>query len=150
MKYRQLLGLGNSIEECLQMEKFDQHQKKLIHNVEGCSDEQWAWVNSYYDGDKDDSWDFFENVENVYDIIYDDSGTDIFEPGYRHWGKDAKEYLKDTRLAGKAFKQMVVLYFTALLYEEAVDEIEFSEDQKQKVLDALKEIKSRIKLNEEN
>jgi len=146
MDYRQELGLGNKLKIYLGIEdqEYNEHQKKLVKNVKYCADNQWQWVNSYYDGDKESSWGFFEDARRVYDTIYEESGTDIFRPGYQHWGKDAEAYLKDTRYAGKKFKDMVVLYYTAKLYEEAVEEIEFNDQQKRKVLDQLMEIKSEI------
>ena len=146
MEYRQELGLGTKLKIYLGMEdaKYDEHQKKLVQNVKYCADNQWQWVNSYYDGDKESSWGFFEDARRVYDTIYEESGTDIFGPGYQHWGKDAEAYLKDTRYAGKKFKDMVVLYYTAKLYEEAVDEIEFDMEQQKKVLNQLMEIKAEI------
>lgn len=147
MEYRQELGLGTKLKTYLGMEadaKYDEHQKKLVQNVKYCADSQWQWVNSYYDGDKESSWGFFEDARRVYDTIYEESGADIFRPGYQHWGKDAEAYLKDTRYAGKKFKDMVVLYYTAKLYEEAVDEIEFDMEQQNKVLNQLMEIKSEI------
>lgn len=147
MEYRQELGLGTKLKTYLGMEadaKYDEHQKKLVQNVKYCTDSQWQWVNSYYDGDKESSWGFFEDARRVYDTIYEESGTDIFRPGYQHWGKDAEAYLKDTRYAGKKFKDMIVLYYTAKLYEEAVDEIEFDMEQQKKVLNQLMEIKSEI------
>lgn len=146
MEYRQELGLGTKLKIYLGMEdaKYDEHQKKLVQNVKYCADNQWQWVNSYYDGDKESSWGFFEDARRVYDTIYEESGTDIFGPSYQHWGKDAEAYLKDTRYAGKKFKDMVVLYYTAKLYEEAVDEIEFDMEQQKKVLNQLMEIKAEI------
>ena len=147
MEYRQELGLGTKLKTYLGMEadaKYDEHQKKLVQNIKYCADSQWQWVNSYYDGDKESSWGFFEDARRVYDTIYEESGTDIFRPGDQHWGKDAEAYLKDTRYAGKKFKDMVVLYYTAKLYEEAVDEIEFDMEQQKKVLNQLMEIKSEI------
>lgn len=147
MDYRKELGLGTKLKTYLGMtddQKYDQHQKKLVENVKNCADSQWCWVNSYYDGDQESSWNFFENARNVYDTIYEESGTDIFKPGYQHWGPDAKEYLKDTKFAGKTFKDKVVLYYTAKLYEEAVYEIEFNERQQRKVLDQLMDIKTEI------
>ena len=74
----------------------------------------------------------------------EESGTDIFGPGYQHWGKDAEAYLKDTKYAGKKFKDMVVLYYTSKLYEDVVDEIEFDMEQQKKVLNQLIEIKAEI------
>ena len=147
MDYRKELGLGTKLKTYLGMaddQKYDQHQKKLVENVKNCADSQWCWVNSYYDGDQESSWNFFENARDVYDTIYEESGTDIFEPGHHAWDKAAQEYMKDTKFAGKAFKDKVVLYYTAKLYEEAVDEIEFDERQQRKVLDQLMDIKSEI------
>ena len=37
---------------------------------------------------------------------------------------------------------MVVLYYTAKLYEDAVEEIEFNDEQQKKVLNELQEIKA--------
>lgn len=146
MDYRQELGLGNKLKVYLGMEdkEYNEHQKKLVKNVKYCADNQWQWVNSYYDGDEEAAWGFFENAQHVFDIIYEESGTDVFGPGFQSWGDDAKAFLKDTRYAGKAFKDKVVLYFTAKLYEEAVEEIEFNDQQKRKVLNQLMEIKSEI------
>lgn len=147
MSFRKELGLGTKLKLALGMnedDKYDAFQKKLIQNVKYCADNQWQWVNSYYDGYIEDAHNFFKDARNVYDTIYEESGTDVFGPGYQHWGKDAEEYLKDTRFAGKRFKQMVVLYYTAKLYEEAAPEIDFNDKQKHMVLEQLKEIKSEI------
>lgn len=145
MDYRQELGLGTNLKLYLGMsedDKYDEHQKKLVQNVKYCTDNQWQWVNSYYDGDVESSHRFFEHAREVFDTIYEESGSDIFKPGYQHWGSDAKAYLKDTKFAGKKFKDMVVLYYTAKLYEDAVEEIEFNDEQQKKVLNELQEIKA--------
>ena len=147
MDFRKELGLGTRLKLTLGMneeDNYDATQKKLIQNVKNCTDNQWQWVNSYYDGYTDDALNFFNDARNVYDTIYEESGTDVFGPGYQHWGDDAKEYLKNTRFAGKRFKQIVVLYYTAKLYEEAAPEIEFTDEQQHKVLEQLREIKSEI------
>ena len=147
MDYRQELGIGTKIKLYLGMsleDNYNDHQKKLIQNVKYCADKQCQYVNSYYDGDTETAHNFFENAKDVFDTIYEESGTDVFGPGYQHWGDDAKDFLKDTKFAGKKFKEMIVLYYTAKLYEEAVDEIEFNDIQKKKVLIQLQDIKSSL------
>ena len=146
---RKILGLGSNIRQALGVPaetQFDQHQKKLINNVKYCADSQWCWVNSYYDGDIEDSWSFFEDASRVYDEVYEESGTSIFRPGFQGWGSDVEAHLKDTKFAGKNFKEMVVLYYVAKLYEEAIPEIEFPDDKIEKVISQLEEIKSNIKV----
>lgn len=142
MEYRQELGLGTSLKAYLGVDEYDKHQKKLVQNVKYCADNQWQFVNSYYDGDVETAHRFFEHAEEVYDTIYTESGEDVFGPGIQAWGPDAKAFLKDTKFAGEKFKAIVVLYFTAKLYEEAVVEIEFNKQQQDRVLEDLKSIKA--------
>ena len=145
MEYRQELGIGTKLKVYLGIDgEYNQHQRQLAKNVKYCADSQWQWVNSYYDGDTESSWKFFENARNVYDTIYEESANVVFGPGYESYGKNAESQLKNTKFAGKAFKDKVVLYFTAKLYEEAVEEIEFSDEQKKRVLNDLLEIKQEI------
>lgn len=145
MEYRQELGIGTKLKVYLGIDgDYNEHQCQLARNVKHCANSQWQWVNSYYDGDQESSWKFFENAKNVYNTIYEESAHGVFGPGYESHGKTAEAQLKNTKFAGKAFKDKVVLYFTAKLYEEAVDEIEFSDEQKKRVLNDLLELKQEI------
>lgn len=146
VEYRQELGLGNKLKSYLGVDEYNEHQKKLVRNVKYCSDNQWQWVNSYYDGDAEAAYSFFDNPQDVFNIIYDESGSEVFGPGYQHWGADARAYLKNTKFAGKEFKDKVVFYFTAKLYEEAVDEIEYDKDKQVKILNMLANIKNELNI----
>lgn len=147
MSIIQELGMPAKLKLCLGMNEDDQYdafQKKLIINIKNCSDNYWAYVNSYYDGDVETSYRFFENAREVYNSMYEESGEDVFGPGFHKWGEAAKSFLKDTRFAGKKFKSLVVLFYTAKLYDEAAPEIELNDKQMHKILEQLKEIKSEV------
>lgn len=146
IEYRQELGIGTKLKTYLGIDTYNEHQKKLVQNVKYCSDNQWQWVNSYYDGDVDSSWEFFKYPNKVFDCISSESMTNIFRPGMQHWGNDAVAYMKDTKFSGKEFKDKVVFYYTVKLYEEAVDEIDFDMDMQKQVLVELEKIKNELNI----
>lgn len=124
--------------------KFDKHQRKLAENIKECANDQWAYVNSYYDGDEEVAYKFFNNPEGVYDLIEFESGETIYEPGFTQFGQAAKAYLNDTKFAGNDFKKKVVFFYVVNLYDEVTKEIPFDEKQLNEICDKLLEIKTTI------
>ena len=146
MNYIKELGLSSKIEEIISNLEIMKNGQvmKLITNIKNCANDRWGYVNSFYDGDKEFSLNYFLDVQGVFDDINTESGNTVFVPGGQFFGESAEMYLKNTRFAGKEIKNTIVLYYVAKLYEEAVDEIELDDKQKLDILNSLIEIKQAL------
>lgn len=147
MDFKESLNMPKSLKHFLGHEesyKFDRHQKKLVENIKECANDQWAYVNSYYDGDEETAYKFFNNPEAVYDLIEYESGTTIYEPGFTMFGEAAASYLNDTKFAGNAFKKKVVFFYVVDLYDEVTKEIPFDERKLDEICDRLQVLKRTI------
>ena len=119
-------------------------QKKAVQNIRACADYQWMYVNDWYDNESEESKQFLLSPEKVFETVYKDSLQDVYFEGGMEFGTAAEKYLKDVRFCGKEFLQTVALYYTAKLLEEAVEEVEATEEQAQKVAEELKKIRATL------
>lgn len=108
-------------------------QKKAVKNIKWCAEDQWQWVNSYYDCQDESARAYMLNAREMFDTIYTDSQENIYEGGSVSFGGGAKSWLKDIRFCGKEFLQTVCLYYTAKVMEEAFDEVDGTEEDAERI-----------------
>lgn len=145
--YREMLGMNNlrtmlgvnSLNKDLNMK-----QKKAIRNIEYCANDQWGWVNTWNDERSESARAFMMDAKELFYTIYADSLENVYDEGFCAFGAGAKSYLKDIRFCGKEFLQKVALYFTAKLLEESLPEVEGTEEDSEKALNDLRELKGLV------
>lgn len=145
--YREIIGMPklttvlgiNSLKTDLNLK-----QKKAVKNIKYCSNDQWQFVNSWYDEKSEDARQLMMNPEELFNIIYDESQKNIYDEGMCAFGRGAEAYLKDIRFCGKKFLQTVVLYYTAKLLEESVPEVDGTEEDAERVAQDLKALKEKL------
>ena len=146
MKYSEMLGLGNISDLTnIPVEERNMKQKKAIKNIKYASDSEWQFVNSWYDEKSENAQDYFKHPQVIFNSIYNNSLNEVFDCGMECWNDEAQKWIKDIRFCGKDFLQKVVFIYTVRLLEEAVEEVELTEDEKIKVFEKLKEMYKNIK-----
>ena len=119
-------------------------QKKAVRNIKYCANDQWQFVNSWYDERSEDARSFMLNPAELFDTIYSESLENIYDEGFCAFGAGASSYLKDIRFCGKPFLQKVALYYTAKLMEESVPEVEGTEEDAERVAQGLLALKGKL------
>ncbi len=145
--YREQLGMP-TLKELLGVENLktglNLKQKKARKNIKYCADDQWQFVNSWYDEKSEDCRQLMMNPRELFDIIYSESQRNIYDEGYCGFGEVAKSWLKDIRFCGKKFLQTVTFYYTAKLLEDSVPEVDGTEEDIERVAKELFEIKMEL------
>lgn len=121
-------------------------QKKAVKNIKYCANDQWGFVNSWYDERSEDARNFLLDARRVFDTVYNEGITNVYGDGYCSFSSGAQSYLKDIRFCGKKFLQSLALFYTAKLLEEAVVEVEGTEEDAQRVAEDLKAIKDELRI----
>lgn len=119
-------------------------QKKAVKNIKYCANDQWQFVNSWYDEKCEDSRRLMMNPQELFDTIYSESQKNIYDEGMCSFGHGAEAYLKDIRFCGKKFLQTVALYYTAKLLEESVPEVDGTEEDAERVARELAGLKAKL------
>lgn len=119
-------------------------QKKAVKNIKWCANDQWQFVNSWYDERSEDARAFMMNPRELFDTIYSESQQNVYDEGFCGFGGGAASYLKDIRFCGKAFLQTVVFYYMTKLLEEAVPEVEGTDEDAERIARELLELKAEI------
>ncbi|MBD5095040.1 MAG: hypothetical protein HDT26_12370 [Subdoligranulum sp.] len=144
--YRELLGMPK-LTAALNiggLRELNQKQRKAQKNIKWCANDQWGFVNSWYDEKSEEARAFLLNPRELFDTIYSESLENVYGEGMCCFNSAAKRYLKDIRFCGKEFLQKVALYYTAKLLEEAVPEVEGTEEDAARVGRELLELKAEI------
>lgn len=116
-------------------------QRKAVKNFKYCSNDMWGYVNAWYDSHDESSREFLLDAKKVFNELYDNGITNVYDEGSCCFNNDDRQWLKDIRFCGKEFLQKVALYYTAKLIEEAFNEIDGTEEDAEKIIKELKEIK---------
>ncbi len=143
--YREIIGMPNlrTVFGVESIKALSIKKQKALKNIKYCSNDQWGFVNSWYDERSEEARNFLLDAEQVFNTIYDEGITNVYGEGYCSFNSAAQSYLKDIRFCGKKFLQTVALYYTAKLLEEAVVEVEGTESDAQRVAADLKAIKEK-------
>ena len=121
-------------------------QKKAVKNIKYCANDQWQFVNSWYDERSEDARSLMMNAEELFNTIYTDSLDTIYDEGMCAFGSGAASYLKDIRFCGKKFLQKVAFYYTAKLLEDSVPEVEGTEEDANRVASDLLMLKQKLSI----
>lgn len=119
-------------------------QKKAVKNIRCCANDQWQFVNSWYDERSEEARSFMMNPKKLFNTIYNESMTNVYGEGFCGFGDRAESYLKDIRFCGKKFLQTVTFYYLAKLLEDSVVEVEGTEEDADRVAKELLELKAEL------
>lgn len=119
-------------------------QKLALKNIKYAANDQWQFVNGWYDEKEQSYREVFLNVEHLFTDIYKSMLTDIYDEGSVSFGSDVKQYLNHIKFCGKKFLEPVTFYYTVKLLEDALSEIEATEEETLSVLDQLKELETKV------
>lgn len=145
--YREILGmpkLVNALGIASAKDDLNLKQKKAVKNIKYCANDQWAFVNSWYDEKDEKAREYMMNPTELFNTIYEESLTNVYGDGSCCFNDWAKSYLKDIKFCGKQFLQTVVFYFTAKLLEESVVEVDGTEEDAERVANELIELKRKL------
>lgn len=145
--FREIVGMPKLVNALgVKMLKTDLNikQKKAVRNIKFCANDQWQFVNSWYDEKDEDARKLMMDPSELFDRIYSESLENIYDEGFCAFGRGASSYLKDIRFCGKAFLQKVAFYFTAKLLEESVPEVDGTEEDAERVARELTELKTKL------
>ena len=147
INYREMLGMP-TLKTLLGVSDLksglNQKQKKAVRNIKYCANDQWGYVNGWYDEHDQGYRDFMLSPEKLFNTIYRESLDAIYDEGAVCFGKAAEMWLKDIRFCGKSFLQKVAFYFTAKLLEDAVPEVDATEEDAANVARELERLKAIV------
>lgn len=148
--YRELIGMPKlsiflGVES---LKELNARQRKAVRNIKCCANDQWQYVNSWYDERCENSRTFMMNARELFDTIYHESLENVYNDGSCSFGRGAASYLKDIRFCGKSFLETVTLYYTAKLMEESVVEVDGTAEDAERVGQELLALKKSIELYE--
>ena len=141
--FREMLNTGK-LKDFVGKESFNVKEKKASRNIKYCANDQWQFVNSWYDQRDEDARAYMMDARQLFDRIYQESLVNVYDESSVHFGTAAEAYLKDVRFCGKEFLQKVTFYYVAMLLEESVEEVEGTEEDAQKVLADLKNLQKEL------
>lgn len=121
-------------------------QKKAVKNIKWCANDQWQFVNGWYDERSESYREIILDAKGLFETIYKESQENVYDEGFCGFGGGAASWLKDIRFCGKKFLQTVTIYYLAKFLEDAVPEVEGTEEDSEKVANALLEIKAELQL----
>lgn len=123
---------------------FNYKQKLAAKNIKWAANDMWQFVNGWYDEREQSYREEFLNVKRLFENIYKDMLTDIYDEGSVSFGPDVKSYLKHIKFCGKKFLEPITFYYTVKLLEDALPEIEATEEETLSILNQLKELKTKV------
>lgn len=143
--FREMIGMSKLVDACgVAKESRDARQKKAIKNIKYCANDQWQFVNSWYDEKSESARQYMLDAQEIFDTIYRESQENIYSEGMVMFGSHCESFLKDIRFCGKKFLQSVCLYYTAKLLEDSIYEVEGTEEDATRILEELQVIKNSI------
>ena len=119
-------------------------QKLARRNIKWAANDQWQFVNGWYDEKEQSYREVFLNVEHLFNDTYKSMLTAIYDEGSVSFGSDVKQYLNHIKFCGKKFLETVTFYYTVKLLEEALPEIDATQEEKDSVMQQLKELKTKV------
>ena len=122
----------------------DAKQKLAWKNIKWASNDMWQFVNGWYDERKQSYREVSLDVKKCFETIYKCMLTDIYDEGCVSFGPDVQKYLNHIKFCGKKFLEPVTFYYTVKLLEDALPEIDATQEEKDSVLQQLKELKTKV------
>lgn len=145
--YRELNGMPKLVDALgIKSVKTDlnQRQKKAVRNIKACANDQWGWVCTWLDEHDQSARQLMMNPAKLFDTIYNESLTNVYDADGCFFGNFAEDYIKDIRFCGKGFLQLVTFYFVAKLLEESVVEVGGTEEDAVRVANELAALKQQL------
>lgn len=131
------LQTATGIEPCA----MGQRQLRARHNIKYCANDQWQYVNSYYDEKSAGVRAYMLDPRALFRDICELSLENVYDHGATYFGTSAQAYLKDIRFCGNDFLHAVVFYYTVKLIDDAFDEVDGTEADAERILETLNEMK---------
>ena len=122
----------------------DVMQKLACKNIKWAANDMWQFVNGWYDEREQSYREVFLEANKLFETVYKCMLTDIYDEGCVSFGPDVKKYLNHIKFCGKKFLEPVTFYYVVKLLEEALPEIEATQEEKGSVLQQLKELKTKV------
>lgn len=146
--FREMLGIPKltSVLGIASLKELDVRHKKAQRNIKYCANDQWQFVNSWYDEKSEDARSFMMNPKALFTTIYNESLDNIYDEGSCSFGRGAEMWLKDIRFCGKRFLQTCAFYYTAKLLEESVPEVDGTDEDAERVAKELAELKAELEI----
>lgn len=126
------------------LERLTPRQKLARKNIKWAANDQWQFVNGWYDEKEQSYREVFLNVEYLFNDIYKSMLTDIYDEGSVSFGADVKQYLNHIKFCGKKFLEPVTFYYTVKLLEDVLPEIDNTQEEEDSVMQQLKELKTKV------
>ena len=119
-------------------------QKLALKNIKWAANDMWQFVNGWYDEKEQSYREVFLDANKCFDTIYKCMLTDIYDEGCVSFGPDVKKYLNHIKFCGKKFLEPITFYYTVKLLEEALPEIDATQEEEDSVMQQLKELKTKV------
>ena len=144
--FREQIGMPrlSTIYGVKKLSELNMKQKKAVKNIKWCANDQWSYVNSWYDERSMGAREFILDARALFDTIYSESLENVYDEGSCTFNSGAQSYLKDIRFCGKKFLKTAALYYTAKLLEEAVPEVEGTDEDAERITTELLRIKAEV------
>ena len=146
------LGMPETLKEFVGLERFTEHfnakQKKAVRNIKWCVNDEWCTVNGWYDTHERCYQEQILEVRELFVYRLNESMTNVYEEGCSSFGSSAQAYIKDIRFCGLPFLSKVTFWYLVDLLQEAVIEVELTEDEINQVLDELRDLKQEVEATE--
>lgn len=119
-------------------------QKLALKNIKWAANDMYQFVNGWYD-EKDPSYrEVFLDAKKLFETVYKCMLTDIYDEGCVFFGPDVKKYLNHIKFCGKKFLEPITFYYTVKLLEEALPEIDATQEEEDSVMQQLKGLKHTV------
>lgn len=119
-------------------------QKLALKNIKWAANDMWQFVNGWYDEKEQSYREVFLDANKCFETIYKCMLTDIYDEGCVSFGPDVKKYLNHIKFCGKKFLEPITFYYTVKLLEEALPEVDATQEEEDSVMQQLKELKTKV------
>lgn len=122
----------------------DMRHKLACKNIKWAANDTWQFVNGWYDEQDPSYREVFLDANKFFYDVYKSALTDIYDEGCVSFGDDVKKYLSHIKFCGKKFLEPITFYYTVKLLEEALPEIDATQEEEDSVMQQLKELKTKV------
>lgn len=119
-------------------------QKLALKNIKWAANDMWQFVNGWYDEKEQSYREVFLDATKLFETVYKCMLTDIYDEGCVSFGPDVKKYLNHIKFCGKKFLEPITFYYVVKLLEEALPEIDSTQEEEDSVMQQLKELKHTV------
>ena len=124
--------------------ELDFRHKLALRNIKWAANDMWQFVNGWYDEKEQSYREVFLDATKCFETVYKSMLTDIYDEGSVWFGSDVKKYLNHIKFCGKKFLEPITFYYVIKLLEEALPEIDATQEEEDSVMQQLKELKKKV------